>query len=74
MSSDVRHALDVPPDTIVLVRRSIPHVLSRSAANLVVPFAGLAIAALAVPGVSLWTWLLIFGVTVVMSLAPLRLR
>jgi hypothetical protein len=73
VSPTVRYGLEMPPDTIVRLRRSLPHVLASRATSLSIPFAGLVIAALAVPNVAWWLWLITFGVVLLLAIIPVRL-
>lgn len=73
MSPSVRAVLDVPPDTVVRIRRSIPHTLAKNASALALPIAGLVLAALAIPGaLQVAAWALV--PVVVLTLLPLRIR
>jgi hypothetical protein len=73
VSPTVRYRLTMPPDTIVRLRRSLPHVLAGRATALSLPFAGLIIAALAVPSISWWVWLITFGIVLLLAIIPVRL-
>jgi hypothetical protein len=69
----VRYHLEIPPDTVVRLRRSVLHLVGRNALTLSLPFIGLAIAALAVPGVPTWIWAVVLTLALVLALVPLRL-
>jgi hypothetical protein len=74
VSPTVRYRLAMPPDTIVRLRRSLPHVLAGRATSLSLPTAGLIIAALAVPGVRWWVWLITFGMVLLLAIIPVSLQ
>ncbi len=74
VSSTARRSLGVPPDTVVRVRRSLPHVLLRNSASATVPSAALVIGALAVPGIPLGVWFGAALFVVIMTAIPLILR
>jgi hypothetical protein len=73
VSPTVRHSIAIPPDTVIRLRRSVRHVVGRNAASLTLPFAALAVAALAVPGVPSWIWIIVLAITLILTLLPLRL-
>jgi hypothetical protein len=54
LSSTVRSALEIPPDTVVRLRRSLPFMLRKNAALLSIPVTGLFVAIIAVPDVPKW--------------------
>lgn len=51
LSSSVRHQLQIPPDSIVRLRRSTTRTLAKHSALISLPLAGLVFAALAVPDI-----------------------
>ena len=73
VSSSVRHALEIPPDTVVRLRRSIRHTMIRSASASAVPAVGLVIAAAALD-LSWWVWLSATVLLLVLVGLPLRLK
>lgn len=73
VSSSVRFALGVPPDTIVRLRRSIRHVLIRSASVAAVPAVGLVVAAAALD-LPWWLWLSATVMLLFLVGLPLRLK
>ena len=72
VSSNARKALGIPPDTVVRVRRSLPHLCMRQVSYAALPAAGLIIAALAVPNVAAWVWVLATLLVVALVALPLR--
>jgi hypothetical protein len=74
LSPSVRDALVIPPNSVVRLRRSLPHLLLRNLLALQLPIAGLVIAALAVPDVPKWVWLVVAPIAVMLAFIPLRLR
>ena len=71
LSSTVRHGLNIPPDSIVRIRRSVGYMLQKNAALLALPVAGLALAFFAIPGVPGWAWV---GIPVVIGISLLPIR
>jgi hypothetical protein len=72
VSSTTRVQLGIPPDTLVRVRRSLADLLLRHASTAAVPAAGLIIAALAVPSVAWWVWVVASLFVLLLVLIPIR--
>lgn len=74
VSSQIRFRLQIPPDTVVRLRRSIPHTLLKHAFALALPAAGFVVAALALSRVP-WYWAAALSVVVILAtLASIRRR
>jgi hypothetical protein len=72
VSLSVRHKLDIPPDSIVRLRRSITRTFAKHSALLSLPLAGLALAALAVPDIRMYVVAAV-PVFAFFALAPIRM-
>lgn len=72
LSSSVRHQLDIPPDSIVRLRRSTTRTLAKHSALLSLPLAGLVLAALAVPDIGVFALAAVPPV-VLLALAQIRM-
>jgi hypothetical protein len=68
----MRRLLEIPPGTVVVVRRRLRPALVSYLNQLTLPVAGLVLAAAAVPAVRGWPLLLGLLAAVVLGLAPLR--
>jgi hypothetical protein len=73
VSSSVRDRLNIPPDSIVRIRRSIRHTLAKNAALLALPVAGVVFAAWAIPAISWWALLAVPPI-LAFSFLPVRMR
>ncbi|KQQ06059.1 hypothetical protein ASG06_05910 [Rathayibacter sp. Leaf185] len=74
VSPTVRQALNIPSDTVVRVRRSVPHLLVMNSSRLALSIAALIVGGLAVPNVHFGLWLVLSAALLMLTLAPLRLR
>jgi hypothetical protein len=73
VSPAVRDSLVIPPDTVVRLRRSVFHLVLRNLIALQIPVAGLLIAALAIPDVPWFVWIVVPVLAVILAFVPLRL-
>jgi hypothetical protein len=75
LSPEIRRELGIPADTIVTVRRSVARFAAKNLIALEIPVAGLIIAAVAIPQVQRWWWIIpvVLFTVLVLAFAPLRL-
>lgn len=74
VSSRVRYKLQIPPDTVVRVRRSIPHAIRDHAFTLSLPVAGFLVAAFALERVSPYWVIVLSGVVLGLTFLSFRRR
>lgn len=74
VSSTVRSELEIPPDTVVRLRRSLPHLLAKNTALLAIPATGWFLSLIAKPNLS-WQIALTFAVIAIgLIVIPLRMK
>jgi hypothetical protein len=74
VSPTTRTALKMPVNTIVRIRRSVPHLLRKNALLLSIPLIGILVAVVAIPGLPVWAVVAAPLATAVLAFAPLRVR
>lgn len=72
-SSEVRYQLDIPPDTLIRIRRSTRHLMMRCAALFAFPVAGLLVAFFAIPSMPWPVWVLGTIFVMIISILPVRM-